>query len=126
MKDVHRILLEAPCNPTESPSKVKMAILNLFPDARLVEGEVISGEAESLERFAELLRTQRIRASAREVLLGAIGGNRIVFHLNKQAALAGKVSFSALSPLGDILVTIEGEDVDEVVELLTPVSPPSD
>lgn len=102
---------------------MKRAILNLFPDARLTEGEMISGEAEDLERLAELLRTQRIRDSAREVIRGSIRDDRIVFHLNKQAALVGKVSFSTLSPLGDIVVTIEADDIEAVMEQLTPARP---
>ncbi|MCJ2520437.1 MAG: hypothetical protein LN412_05760 [Candidatus Thermoplasmatota archaeon] len=118
-----RVLVKAPCQPTESVSKVKRAILNLFPDARLTEGEVISGEAEDLERLAELLRTQRIRDSAREVIRGSIRDDRIVLHLNKQAALVGKVSFSTLSPLGDIVVTIEADDIAAVMEQLTPARP---
>ncbi|MFQ5838646.1 MAG: RNA-binding domain-containing protein [Thermoplasmata archaeon] len=117
---MRRILVEAPCRPTESASKVKMAILNIFPDAHLEEGGLISGRAQSLERFGELLRNQRIRNSAREVLMGSIRGSRMVFHLNKQAAFVGKVSFSAHSPLGYITVTIEAEDVEAVVEEVAP------
>ncbi len=121
-----RIHLETPCHPTESPAEVRKALLNLFPDAELTEGEVVAGEARSLERFAELLRAQHIRSSAREVLAGAARGNRIVFHLSKQAAWAGRVSFSALSPLGDILVTVEAEDVEALLDRVVPVEAPRD
>ncbi len=99
---------------------MKIAILNLFPDARLEEGDTISGEAMDLERLAELFRAQRIRDSAREILLGSVHGNRIVFRLSKQAAFAGKVSFSSYSPLGDIVVTIEGEDIERLVDQVAP------
>ncbi len=117
-----RIHLEVPCRPTESASKVMLAVLNLFPDAELAEGEVITGQVRDLGRFSELLRVQRIRNSAREVLGGSIRGNRMVFHLNKQAALAGKVSFSALSPLGDIFVTVESDDLERVLDQVAPAS----
>jgi predicted RNA binding protein with dsRBD fold (UPF0201 family) len=117
------IRLEAPCRPTESPSKVRLAILNIFPDAELEENDLIRGEARSLHRLSELLRGQRIRDSAREVLMGSIRGNRVVFHINKQAAFAGRVSFSAHSSLGDILVAIEVDDPRQVVDQLAPRSP---
>jgi predicted RNA binding protein with dsRBD fold (UPF0201 family) len=100
-----------------------MAILSIFPDAELEEGDVIRGRALSLDRFAELLREQRIRDSAREVLLGSIQGNRMVFQVNKQAAFVGKVSFSAHSSLGDITVTVEADDIRRVVDEVAPSSP---
>lgn len=112
--------MEAPCHPTESPAEVRRAILNLFPDAQLTEGEEVVGEVHSLDRFAELLREQQIRTAAREVLAGAVRGRRLIFHLGKQAAWAGRVSFSALSPLGDILVTVDAEDVEAFLEGVAP------
>lgn len=118
-----RIRVEAPCHPTESPGAVRRALLNLFPDAQLTEGEVVAGETQSLDRFAQLLEEQRIRAAAREILSGAIRGRLLVFHLGKQAAWAGRVSFSAFSPLGDILVTVEADDPQAIVDRVAPVVP---
>ena len=112
--------METPLRPTESPEKVRRAVLNLFPKARLEEGESIRGPAGSLDRFAELLRRQRILDSSREVLLGSIRGRRLVFHLNKQAAFAGRVSFSAHAPLGDIRVTVVSDDLRGLVRELAP------
>ncbi len=117
---MHRVIVEVPCRPTESAAKVRMACLNLFPDAEFEEDDVVRGSATSLDRLAELLAAQRIRMSAREVLLGAVRGDRLVFHLSKQAALAGKVSFSAQSPLGDITVTIIADDPQEIVDMVAP------
>lgn len=114
--------MEAPCNPTESAEKVRTAILALFPDAELLEAEgIVSGTSSGLGKLAELLRAQHIRGSAREVLLGAIRDDRLVIHLNKQAALMGRVSFSAQSPLGDIRVTIIADDLREVVDEIAPL-----
>jgi len=48
-------------------------------------------------------------------------GNRLVFYLNKQAAYAGHVSFSAPegeSPLGPIQVIIETENTDQLIDWL--------
>lgn len=114
--------METPLRPTESREKVRRTILNLFPEARLEEGESLTGRVGSLDRFAELLRRQRIRDSSREVLLGSIRGRRLVFHLNKQAAFARRVSFSAHAPLGDIRVTVVSDDLRTLVEDLAPAT----
>jgi predicted RNA binding protein with dsRBD fold (UPF0201 family) len=68
-----------------------------------------------------ILQRDRIRAAARSVLRRSVDGNRIVFFLNKQAAYAGHVSFSAPegeSPLGPIQVTIETENPEQLINWL--------
>ena len=75
----------------------------------------------SLERFRMILQRDRIRAAARSVLRRSVEGNRIVFYLNKQAAYAGHVSFSAPegeSPLGPIQVIVETENPDQLIDWL--------
>ncbi len=119
---MYEATVETPRRATESAEKVRRAVLNLFPEARLEEGESLTGPAGSLDRFAELLQKQRIRDSAREVLLGALRGRHLVFHLNKQAAFAGRVSFSAHAPLGDICVTVVSDDLRGLIEELAPVT----
>lgn len=120
-----RIEVEAPCRPTEDPARVARAIRQLFPDAELTENDSVRGTATGLDRFAELLQNQQIRAAAREVLLGAVHGDRLVIRLNKQAAAAGRVSFSAHAPLGDITLTIATEDPRGLVDRVAP-SPPGE
>ena len=119
---MYEATVETPIRPTESASRVRAAVLNLFPEASLEEGEVLRGPAGSLDRFAELLGQQRIRDSAREILLGSIRGRRLVFHLNKQAAFVGRVSFSAHAPLGDIQVTVVSDDLQSLVQELAPAT----
>jgi predicted RNA binding protein with dsRBD fold (UPF0201 family) len=75
----------------------------------------------SLERFRMILQRDRIRAAARSVLRRSVEGNRVVFYLNKQAAYAGHVSFSAPegeSPLGPIQVIVETENPEQLVDWL--------
>jgi uncharacterized protein len=83
---------------------------------------IIEGKNEaSLERFRMILQRDRIRAAARSVLRHSVEGNRIVFYLNKQAAYAGHVSFSAAegeSPLGPIQVVVETENPDQLINWL--------
>jgi predicted RNA binding protein with dsRBD fold (UPF0201 family) len=86
-------------------------------------GQVIvdGKDQSSLERFRMILQRDRIRAAARSVLRRSVDGNRIVFFLNKQAAYAGHVSFSAPegeSPLGPIQVTIETENPEQLINWL--------
>jgi predicted RNA binding protein with dsRBD fold (UPF0201 family) len=83
---------------------------------------IVDGKDQpSLERFRMILQRDRIRAAARSVLRRSTDGNRIVFFLNKQAAYAGHVSFSAPegeSPLGPIQVTIETENPEQLINWL--------
>ena len=78
----------------------------------------------SLERFRMILQRDRIRAAARSVLRRSVDGNRLVFFLNKQAAYAGHVSFSAPegeSPLGPIQVVVETESPEQLINWLAGV-----
>jgi len=115
---VPRILLRTPRKPTESLAKVKIAVLNVFPDARFRrEDDVVEAEASSVERLREQIRNQKIRDTARTVLLRGRATNTIRFGLNKQAAYIGAVSFAAeATPLGDIEVLIETDDVDRLID----------
>jgi len=109
------------CYPTEDRDKVLRAVANLFPDCVLIGDELLQGESSSLEEFAELLRRQRIRDSARSVLRRGLRGDSTSFRVNKQVATVGKVSFSEEShPLGDIDVTISDEDIMSVIDMIAP------
>ena len=83
---------------------------------------MINGKDQSsLEKFRMILQRDRIRAAARSLLRRSVEGNRIVFFLNKQAAYAGHVSFSAPegeSPLGPIQVIVETENLEELIDWL--------
>lgn len=111
------VRVEAPCRPTEDPGKVRAALLQLFPDLRIErEGATIAGTSGSLERLRELIRTQRIRDTARGQLLAGREGDRSAVVLSKQAAAVGRVNFGAGSPLGDIRVEIESEDLATILD----------
>jgi hypothetical protein len=121
---------ETEINPTENEEKVKTAVSNILggnasvtirPD---LKGSVLTAEAsgqDSLVKFRNLLRTDRIRDAARKALFHSTRGNSISFCLNKQVAFAGHISFSeetAESPLGPIRVTITSENPRQLVEWL--------
>ncbi|MHB8584501.1 MAG: RNA-binding domain-containing protein [Thermoplasmatota archaeon] len=110
--------------PTEDPEKVRMAILELFPDAKLERRALGSdsveasweGHTESLTRLAEIVRDTQIPDTARGVMLRGIAGRTTRFLLGKQAALARKAAFGTESgPLGEIEVTIEAGNEEELL-----------
>ncbi|MEM0314067.1 MAG: RNA-binding domain-containing protein, partial [Candidatus Bathyarchaeia archaeon] len=116
---------------TESIEKVKRAVENIFGSIQvelrpLQKGEILVAELkgiESLTKFYNLLRRERIRDAARAVLFEGLSGDTICFYLNKQAAFAGHVSFSkavAESPLGPIKVQIKCGDPRKLIDWLAP------
>ncbi len=114
-----RVRVEAPCRPTESVAKVKLALLQLFPDLRFErEDEVVAGVTERLDRLRELIRNQRIRDTARGQLLADRDADCTRISLSKQAAYMGFVNFAAPSPLGAVLVEIEDPDLTSVIDYL--------
>jgi len=114
---VLRVRVETPCRPTEDPEKVTAALRNLFPDLRIdsIEGRLV-GTTERLERLRDRIRDQRIRDTARRQLLSGRDGDRTTVSLSKQAAFVGVVNFAAGSPLGDIGVQIESDDLPAVID----------
>jgi len=92
---------------------------NLFPDLRIESAEDrVVGVTDRLDRLRELIRNQRIRDTARRQLRAGREGNRTLVSLSKQAASVGVVNFAAGSPLGDLLVEIESDDLDAVIDFV--------
>jgi len=114
---VVRVRLRAGCKPTESLPKVKIALLNLFPDAAFTrEDDRVEAESGSVDRLRERIKAQKIRDAARSALFAGIDGSVVRFALNKQAAYAGRVTFGTGSPLGDIEVEVEDGDPERIID----------
>ncbi|MEM0090015.1 MAG: RNA-binding domain-containing protein [Nitrososphaerota archaeon] len=117
--------VRAPLNPTEDEEKVVKSILSIFKvKVNVMQNEIIgcSEDINSLEKLKRMIRQRRIRSAARAVMRGGIRGNIVEFYLHKQAAYAGKVSFSNAegeSPLGPIRVTIKTDDPNKLINWLT-------
>src|SRR2546427_12677386 len=93
------------------------ALRNLFHDLRIESTEHrIGGTTENLDRLRELIRHQRIRDTARRQLVAGRRENRTTVSLSKQAAFVGVVNFAASSPLGDIAIEIESDDLDAATD----------
>lgn len=123
------VFAEAEINPTESEEKVQAAVSNVLGNVSFAvktegKSKILTAEAsgqDSLVKFRNLLRTDRVRDAARKALFKSIKGNAISFFLNKQVAYAGHISFSeeiAESPLGPIHVVITSDNPRQLIEWL--------
>jgi len=133
MNDIE-IEAEAFIYPTENPEKVEKAIKKIFPTCSITlespseEMRILRVREhgkETLVPLQSLLRQDRIRDAARSVLMSGVSNNMITFHLNKQVAFVGHISFSmpyAESPLGPITVRIRCENPIGLIEWLAPRS----
>ena len=119
-----RVVVRTVYRPTESVDKVMRSMLNIFPDLQIEQkdGELV-GEGQSVDALEELLRNQRIRSAARAVFRRSVDGDKLTFRLNKQVAFVGKVNFAERSPLGDLEVTIEDEDLMDLIDRIAPRLP---
>ena len=116
------ISVSCPVFPSEDPERVKRAVLNIFPDAELnVSDNGITANPADMDHFAGRIREQRILDSTRSVMMKGRRGERFVIDLNKQAAYAGKISFTeAKTILGTIRVTAEADDITAFIETIAP------
>lgn len=114
-----RVRVEAPVRPTESVEKVTTALRNLFPDLIVeVTDDRVIGTTNDLDHLRERIRNQKIRDTARRQLLAGRHGDRTTVSLSKQAAFVGVVNFGSSSPLGDIVVEIESDDLAAAIDFL--------
>ncbi|MDA7941100.1 MAG: hypothetical protein MPI95_03765 [Nitrosopumilus sp.] len=112
-------------SPSESPPRVAEAVSNVFAaDPEVREGAVVaeSGEMESLGIIRDAVRRGRQAAACRRVLEGNAEGGGTVMHLNRQAALAGRVAVCREpdeSPLGPLTISVRSATLDEVIDWIT-------
>ncbi|MFO7619361.1 MAG: RNA-binding domain-containing protein [Thermoplasmata archaeon] len=112
------IKIETEIHPTEEPERVRQAVLNLFPDAMgdFPADGAFRMTASDAAPFFTRISEQKIRDTARNILLRSILGSELRFHLNKQAAFSGRVNFTeGNSILGDIEVVVIIEQPEELV-----------
>jgi hypothetical protein len=116
------IVVTCPVFPSEDADKVRRAVLNIFPDAVLENDDKgINASLDNMEHFGEQIRRQKILDTARSVMIKGRKGERSIFHLNKQAAYAGKISFvEERTVLGTIKVTADADDMTAFIETLAP------
>ncbi len=112
--------------PTEPEEKVRHAVGNIFPDAKLhmiqQKGYVDRLEGTSgLDHLHELLRRQKILDTARSAMYKGLKDDEISFELNKQAAYMGELNFLDHDvALGGIYVTIKFREPMLIIDWLAP------
>ncbi|MGF7119053.1 RNA-binding domain-containing protein [Methanobacterium oryzae] len=121
----YKMQAKAELQPTEDIDKVIRTLSNIFDydDIEIDDDYVlVSGGNESIKKLQKELRERKIRGAARKMLLKGIRANKIRFKLSKQAALVGIPNFveDYLSPLGEIEVEIETDDVEKFIDWLAP------
>ncbi len=112
-------------NPSEDPSKVESAILNIFPNCEIkIEKFSIKGSSNdlhSLEKIHETIHSMRTLRTYRRKLEKNLENNSTWFYLNKQAAFAEKIAIceeSDESPLGPIKVVLTSTNIDRIIDWL--------
>ncbi len=122
------VIIKAKVKPTEDKYKVKKAILNIFPKAKLnfVKGEDEFGKWEgvtkNVDKLKEILRRQAILDTARMVLEKGIIESSTKFYLNKQAAYVGAVNFD-IDTHGGIFVKIVADKNEDIMKIIKDIAP---
>lgn len=90
--------------PTEDPSKVSGALLNLFPDARMTNSsDGVVAEFDNIDNLARLVTDQKTRYSFMDAMNEGCSEDHFVMTLNKQAATVSRVNVvDEPKPLGNI------------------------
>jgi predicted RNA binding protein with dsRBD fold (UPF0201 family) len=112
-------------NPSEDPSKVKSAILNVFPNCETkIEKFSIKGNSNdlhSLEKIYDAINSTQSEKIYQRRLEKNLDNNSTWFYLNKQAAFVEKIAIceeSDESPLGPIKVILTSTQIDKIIDWL--------
>ena len=121
-----KVQVSCQINPSEDPSKVKTAFLNIFPDLEIsISDELLIGKSNdvnTLSNISESIHSKNTKNIYQRILKKNSNENSTWFYLNKQAAFVNTVSLcneSNESPLGPIKVVLEGNDIENIIQSLT-------
>ena len=121
-----KVQVSCQINPSEDPSKVETAILNIFPDLEIsISDKLLIGKSNgmnTLSNISKSIRSKNTKNIYQRILKKNSNENSTWFYLNKQAAFVNTVSLcneSNESPLGPIKVVLEGNDIENIIQSLT-------
>ena len=121
-----KVQVSCQINPSEDPSKVETAILNIFPDLEIsISDKLLIGKSNgmnTLSNISESIRSKNTKNIYQRILKKNSNEYSTWFYLNKQAAFVNTVSLcneSNESPLGPIKVVLEGNDIENIIQSLT-------
>ena len=113
-------------NPSEEKVKIETAILNIFSglEISINEHRLIgkSNNTNTLSKVFKSIHKKNTKNAYQRILQRNNDGNSTWFYLNKQAAFVDTVAIcseSDESPLGPIKVTIEANDIENIIQTLT-------
>lgn len=116
-----QVRVSTPVRPTEDPALVREALLRFFPGYAVegLTGFLVAHGAELRPLRQRVWELRIIDAFRGQFLHGMDRAGRMTrFRLSKQAALAGKVSFSPRPhPLGDLDVEVRLEAGDPFADV---------
>ena len=121
-----KVQVSCQINPSEDPSKVKTAVLNIFPELEIsISDELLIGKSNdigTLSNISESIHSKNTKNIYQRILKKNSNENSTWFYLNKQAAFVSTVALcseSNESPLGPIKVVLEGKDIENIIQSLT-------
>ena len=121
-----KVQVSCQINHSEDPSKVKTAVLNIFPDLEVsISDELLIGKSNdirTLSNISESIHTKNTKNIYQKILKKNSNENSTWFYLNKQAAFVSRVALcseSDESPLGPIKVVLEGNNIENIIQSLT-------
>ena len=113
-------------NPSEDPEKVKLAIINIFPDLTLeITDTDITGKTNNIQILSQISKTIRennIKKTYQRILKNNSNSDSSWFYLNKQAAFVNTVALCSEaneSSLGPIKVILRSNDIEQVIDSIT-------
>ena len=112
-------------NSSEDPSKVKIAILNVFPELKIsLNDQQLIGESNnisSLSNISASIHTKNTKNIYKRILKKNSNENSTWFYLNKQAAFVDVIAIcneADESPLGPIKIMLHSKNIEDVIEWL--------
>ena len=121
-----KVQVSCQINPSEDPSKVKTAVLNIFPNLEIsISDELLTGKSNdigTLSNISKSIHTKNTTNNYQKILKKNSNENSTWFYLNKQAAFVNTVALcneSDESPLGPIKVVLEGKNIENTIQSLT-------
>ena len=120
-----KIEITSSINPSEDPQKIEMAILNIFPSAKIkIDNFSITSNSKDLnllEKIYDVIHLNQSQKIYQRQLEKNLDNDSTWFYLNKQAALVGTVVLceeADESPLGPIKVVLTSPNIDSILDWL--------
>ena len=112
-------------NPSEDPTKIETAILNVFPNAKIkIDNFSITSNSKDLhllEKIFDVIHSNQSQKIYQRQLEKNLENDSTWFYLNKQAAFVGTITLceeAEESPLGPIKVILTSSNIDKIIDWL--------